>query len=108
MYPFYKADIDRGVHIDTIKEILECLWIKTNDVVLIRSEDSAKYFAGFPTGYTIALGGLTPTGRSAVNELSNLILETYQDVKLPQPNLAVRLNELIDREFLNRQLKPLD
>lgn len=107
MYPFYRADIERGVHIDTIKEILECLWIKMNDVVLIRSEESAKYFAGFPTGYTIALGGLTSNGRSAVNELSNLILDTYQDVKLPQPNLAVRVNELIDREFLNKTVETI-
>lgn len=107
MFPFYKADIDRGLHVDAIKEILECLWIKMNDVVLIRSEDSAKYFAGFPTGYTIALGGLTPNGRSAVNELSNLILDTYQDVKLPQPNLAVRVNELIDREFLNKTVETI-
>ncbi|WP_410506234.1 formate C-acetyltransferase [Haloimpatiens sp. FM7315] len=101
MYRFYKNDIENGVDKDYLKEILECLWIKTNDVVLIRSSKSAKYFAGFPTGYTIALGGLTENGHSSVNELSYLCLESYHDIKLPQPNLAVRLNEFIDREFLN-------
>ncbi|MCH3964949.1 MAG: formate C-acetyltransferase [Clostridium sp.] len=101
MYDFYKKDVERGVPKEFLKELLECLWIKTNDVVLVRSENSAKYFAGFPTGYTIALGGLTYNGRSAVNELSYLCLESYHDIKLPQPNLAVRLNELIPRRFLN-------
>ena len=101
MYKFYKHDIEKGVSTEYIKEILECLWVKTNDVVLIRSAASAKYFAGFPTGYTAALGGLTYNGKSAVNELSYLCLKTYQDIKLPQPNLAVRINEFTEREFLN-------
>lgn len=101
LYKFYKHDIENGVPRDTLKEILECFYVKTNDVVLIRSASSAKYFAGFPSGYTIALGGLTENGRSAVNELSYLCLESYHDIKLPQPNLAVRVNELIPRVFLN-------
>ena len=61
---------------------------------------SARYFAGFPTGYTILLGGLTETGRSAVNVLSFLCLDAYQNIRLPQPNLGVRVNEFIDRPFL--------
>ncbi|MBA5850099.1 formate C-acetyltransferase [Clostridium sp. cel8] len=107
MYDFYKHDIDSGVPKEYLKEVLECLWIKTNDVVLVRSANSAKYFAGFPTGYTVALGGLTENGRSAVNELSYLCLESYHDIKLPQPNLAVRLNELIPRDFLNLTAKTI-
>lgn len=107
MYKFYKNDINRGESNEKISELLQCLWIKTNDVVLIRSAESAKYFAGFPTGYTIALGGLTERGRSAVNELSYLCLETYQDILLPQPNLAVRVNELIERGFLNKTVETI-
>ena len=73
-----------------------------NDIVLLRSSSSAKFFAGFPTGYTILLGGLTEAGRSAVNPLSTLCLDAYQSVQLPQPNLGVRVNEFIDRPFLNK------
>ena len=76
------------------------MWIKTNDVVLLRSESSARFFAGFPTGYTILLGGLSEDGRSAETPLSILCLETYQNIRLPQPNLGVRVNELISRELL--------
>ncbi|WP_461204767.1 formate C-acetyltransferase [Clostridium sp. DL1XJH146] len=101
MYPFYKKDKDNGVDEEYLKEILECLWIKTNDVVLVRSSHSAEFFAGFPTGYTITLGGLTSNGRSSINELSYIILKSYHDIMLPQPNLGVRLNELIEKPFLN-------
>ncbi len=68
--------------------------------MLLRSTSSARYFAGFPTGYTALLGGLTENGRSAVNVLSFLCLGTYQSVQLPQPNLSVRTNALIDTPFL--------
>lgn len=100
MMPFYQASIDAGESPAFLKELLESLWIKTNDIVLLRSSGSAKFFAGFPTGYTILLGGLSDTGKSAVNPLSSLCLDAYQSVQLPQPNLGVRVNEFIDRGFL--------
>ena len=100
MLPFYQASLSQGDDPAFLKELLESLWVKCNDVVLLRSTSSARYFAGFPTGYTALLGGLTESGRSAVNVLSFLCLDAYQRVQLPQPNLGVRVNELIDRPFL--------
>jgi formate C-acetyltransferase len=100
MLPFYQASLSQGEDPAFLKELLESLWVKCNDVVLLRSTSSARYFAGFPTGYTALLGGLTESGRSAVNVLSFLCLDAYQSVQLPQPNLGVRVNELIDRPFL--------
>lgn len=107
MYRFYKEDLDKGVDKEKLREILECFWVKTNDVVLVRSASSAKYFAGFPTGYTIALGGVLKNGRSSVNELSYLCLDTYHDILLPQPNLAVRMNEFTERGFLNKTVETI-
>ncbi|HIB8407975.1 TPA: formate C-acetyltransferase [Enterobacter hormaechei] len=100
MLPFYQASLTQGDDPTFLKELLESLWVKCNDVVLLRSTSSARYFAGFPTGYTALLGGLTESGRNAVNVLSFLCLDAYQSVQLPQPNLGVRVNELIDRPFL--------
>jgi len=100
MLPFYQASLSQGEDAVFLKELLESLWVKCNDVVLLRSTSSARYFAGFPTGYTALLGGLTENGRSAVNVLSFLCLDAYQSIQLPQPNLGVRVNEFIDRPFL--------
>ena len=97
---FYENDIKKGVPQKELKEFLEAFYIKTNDIVMIRSSHSAKFFAGFPVGYTALLGGLTKEGRSAVNELSYLCLEAYKDIQLPQPNLGVRVNELEPRKFM--------
>ena len=100
MYPFYKKSKEDGVKLEFTKELLRCLWLKMNDVILLRSENSAKYFAGFPSGYTIILGGVDKNGRDATNDLSFLVLDTYSDIKLPQPNLGVRISEHSPQEFL--------
>ena len=102
MLPYYRASLASGESPEALQELLESLWVKMNDVVLLRSTGSAKFFAGFPTGYTILLGGLNEIGLSAVNELSSLCLDAYQNTQLPQPNLGVRVNELIDRAFLHK------
>ncbi|MWN89492.1 formate C-acetyltransferase [Gilliamella sp. Pra-s65] len=100
MWPFYQASLANNEDPLFLKELLASLWVKCNDIVLLRSASSARYFAGFPSGYTILLGGLNEIGHSCVNELSTLCLDAYQAVRLPQPNLGVRVNELIDRQFL--------
>ncbi|MCW8114114.1 formate C-acetyltransferase [Yersinia intermedia] len=102
MLPYYQASLNRGQTPAFLKELLESLWVKCNDIVLLRSTSSARYFAGFPTGYTALLGGVTENGRSAVNVLSFLCLDAYQNIQLPQPNLGVRINEIIDRPFLRK------
>ena len=99
---FYVSDLKKNIPENELKEYLEAFYIKTNDVVLVRSSNSAKFFAGFPTGYTALLGGLTSEGRQSVNELSYLFLEAYKDIQLPQPNLGVRVNELEPRKFIKK------
>lgn len=100
MYPYYQASLDNGIPEAFLYEVLGDFYIKTNDVVLLRSESSAKCFAGFPTGYTVVLGGLDEYGQASVNPLSYIMLDLYHEVLLPQPNLSVRMNELIPRRFL--------
>ncbi|MDV0431715.1 formate C-acetyltransferase [Lactiplantibacillus sp. DA1] len=102
MYPFYKRSRENGVPEFFMREVLGDFYIKTDDVVLLRSAESAKCFAGFPTGYTVALGGFDKYSQYAVNELSYKMLDLYQDIQLPQPNLSVRINEQIPRQFLNK------
>lgn len=99
---FYNKSQEAGVPQAFLNEILGDFYLKTNDVVLLRSADSTKCFAGFPTGYTVALGGYDKYGRYSVNELSYKMLNLYQDIQLPQPNLSVRINEQIPRRFLNK------
>ena len=100
MWPYYQASLAKGEDPQALRELIETLWIKMNDVVLLRSASSAKFFAGFPTGYTILLGGQNALGHDAETPLSQLCLDTYQAILLPQPNLGVRVHERMSRSFL--------
>jgi len=101
LYPYYRKDIDTGI-IDKSRalEIIECLWLKFNQIVYMRNSHSAKYFAGFPIGFNVAIGGQTLEGKDASNELSFLFLKAQEHLKLPQPNLSARLFEESNDEFI--------
>ncbi|WP_125708676.1 formate C-acetyltransferase [Lacticaseibacillus porcinae] len=100
---FYQAALDDPeIPASFLHEVLGDFYLKTNDVVLLRSAESAKCFAGFPTGYTVSLGGYDKYGQYSVNALSNEMLDIYHEIQLPQPNLSVRINEQIPRRFLNK------
>ena len=94
LYPFYQKDKEAG-RLDQQKalELLECLWLKFNQIVYLRNQHSAKYFAGFPIGFNIALGGMNEDGEDTSNELSYLCLLAQSHLGLPQPNLSVRLHK---------------
>ena len=106
LYPFYQKDIERG-HLTEQEalEILECLWLKFNQIVYLRNQNSAKYFAGFPIGFNIAIGGVDESGEDVYNDLSLLCLKAQYDLGLPQPNLSVRLNKNSSHELMQEAIK---
>ncbi len=106
LYPYYKRDIEQG-HLTQQQalEILECLWLKFNQIVYLRNQHSAKYFAGFPIGFNIAIGGLDEHGNDTYNDLSFLCLDAQYDLGLPQPNLSVRLNKNSTHQLMHEAIK---
>jgi pyruvate formate-lyase/glycerol dehydratase family glycyl radical enzyme len=67
---------------------------------LLRNSASARYFAGFPIGFNIAVGGQRPDGGDATNPLSYMCLRAQADLGLPQPNLSIRIHKNSPQEFL--------
>ncbi len=102
LFPYYKKDLDSGkIDQKTAMELLDALFIKFNQIVYMRNAHSAKYFAGFPIGFNITVGGQTRNGEDATNELSYLILRTQDHIRLPQPNLTARLHKNSPPEFID-------
>ena len=106
LYPYYQKDIESGkISMEDALDILECLWLKFNQIVYLRNQNSAKYFAGFPIGFNIAIGGEDENGNDAYNELSLLCLQCQYDLGLPQPNLSVRLNRNSSHELMQKAIE---
>lgn len=79
MLPYYKHDIDRGVPREELKELLSCFWLKINEPKL-------------RTVQSMTVGGILPGGGDACTDLTRLCLEVARDMKLPYPNIAVRVH----------------
>lgn len=103
LYPFYERDVASGkLTKEDALELVECLFLKFNQIVYLRSSSSAKYFAGFPIGFNVAIGGQNEAGESAENELSFLFLRAQEHLLLPQPNLSARVFSGSSEHFLFR------
>lgn len=103
---YYENDMEKGIltRQDAL-EIIECLWLKFNEIVYMRNSHGAKYFAGFPIGFNIAIGGQDENGKDYVNDLSFLFLEAQKHLGLPQPNLSVRLHEETGEALLKEAVR---
>ncbi len=101
MLPFLTRDLESGkLTLSTAQTLLEYLWLKFNEIVLLRSSSSARYFAGFPTGFNIILGGQLADASDATNFLSYMCLRAQADLGLTQPNLSIRIHRNSPQDFL--------
>jgi formate C-acetyltransferase len=106
LYPFYKKDIEGGILTkEEAKELLQLFWIKFNNQpappkVGVTAEESNTYndFA------LINTGGVKPDGSDGVNELSYLVLDVIEEMKLLQPSSMVQISKRTPDNFLKRAL----
>lgn len=105
--PFYIKGIDEGtMDPEKAKELLQCLWIKFNNQpappkVGITLKESSTYtdFANLNTG------GVQPDGSDGVNEVSYIILDVMDELKLLQPSSNVHISKKTPQAFLKRSLE---
>lgn len=106
MYPYYKKDIDSGVITQEFaQELMDCIWVKLNDLNKVRDAASAEGFAGYSLFQNLIAGGQNEEGIDATNELSYMCIEAAMHVPLPQPSLSVRVWNKTPHEFLRKAAK---
>lgn len=101
IYPYYKKDLEEGrLTKDEAKELLECLWIKFNELTVAKEGGTAKASTTYNDFQNLNLGGLTEDGEDGVNELSYICLEITGELKLPQPQVTVLISSKTPEDFL--------
>ena len=101
MYPYYKADIDKGVITrEAAQELLDCIWVKLNDLNKVRDAASAEGFAGYSLFQNLIAGGQNKDGEDVTNDLSFMCIQASMHVHLPAPSLSVRVWNGSPHEFL--------
>jgi formate C-acetyltransferase len=107
LYPFYKAETEAGTLTrHQAVELLEAFWVKFNNhpappKIGVTAEESSTY-----TDFClINLGGLTANGENAVNEISFILLDVIEEMRLLQPSSMVQLSRLSPDSFIDRAVK---
>ena len=92
MYPYFKKDIESGnLSMEFAQELTDCVFLKLNEINKIRDSASTKAFGGYPLFQNMIVGGQTPQGGDATNELSYICLEATKHTRLPNPSISVRV-----------------
>ena len=107
LYPFYKNELEDGtLNKESATEILQSFWVKFNNhpappKVGVTALESNTY-----TDFAlINVGGLTDDGRDAVNELSFLILDVIEEMRILQPSSMVQLSKKNPDSFIKRAVR---
>ena len=93
MLPYYGGE-------DNAQELLDCVWVKLNELNKVRDKSSAEGFSGYGLFQNLIVGGQDEQGRDATNELSYMCIEATRRVFLPQPSLSVRVHNGTPHELL--------
>lgn len=103
MYPYYKADLESGkLTREFAQEIIDCIWVKLNDLNKVRDAASAEGFAGYSLFQNLIAVGQISEGIDVTNDLSFMCITASMHVMLPQPSLSVRVWNGTPHEFMLR------
>jgi pyruvate formate-lyase/glycerol dehydratase family glycyl radical enzyme len=104
LYPFYERGQQGGTLTqEQAKELLQCFWIKFNNQpappkVGVTAAESSTY-----TDFAqINLGGLQEDGSDAVNDVTYLILDVIEEMRLLQPSSSVQVSKKNADRFVKR------
>ena len=92
MHPYYKKDLEEGrLTREFAQELLDCIWVKLNDLNKCRDAASAEGFAGYSLFQNLIVGGQDKDGVDVTNDLSFMCITASAHVFLPQPSLSIRV-----------------
>ena len=101
MYPYYKSDMEAGnLTREFAQELMDCIWVKLNDLNKCRDAASAEGFAGYSLFQNLIAGGQNKDGEDVTNDLSFMCIQASMHVHLPAPSLSVRVWNGSPHEFL--------
>lgn len=102
MFKFYKNDNSKD---DSSKrehalELIECLFLKFSELMLLVSTTTSMLYAGVPQWQNLNLGGKQIDGCDATNDLSYICLQAMKELLLVQPDISVRIHSKTPEPFL--------
>lgn len=108
MYPFYQKDVKEGrLGKLEAQELVEHLWLKMNEEGQLVPPVQGAGGQTLITARVLTIGGQTPEGDDATNEMSYIVLDATRAIKLAQPAVAIRLHKNTPTRFLHKVVETL-
>jgi formate C-acetyltransferase len=103
VFPCYSSDIEKGL-LDNEEafELMGCFMIKCSEMIWYTPGATAKYFAGYMPFINMCVGGQKREGGDGTNDLTYLIMDAVEKVKLYQPSLACRIHNQSPQRYLEK------
>lgn len=104
LYPFYKKGLEEGTLTrDQAEELLDCFWIKFNNQPAPPKVGVTAAESGTYTDFAqINIGGQRPDGSDGVNEVSFLLLDVVEEMRLLQPSASIQVSKKNPDRFIKR------
>jgi trans-4-hydroxy-L-proline dehydratase len=105
--PFYKKGLDEGsLTREQAEELLHCFWIKFNNQPAPPKVGVTAAESGTYTDFAqINVGGQKPDGSDGVNDVSFLLLDVIEDMRLLQPSSSIQVSKKNPDRFIKRAAK---
>lgn len=103
MNPYFEKDFAAGkITREFAQELVDCIWVKLNDLNKVRDAASAEGFAGYSLFQNLIAGGQDKYGNDVTNDMSFMCINATLHVMLPMPSFSVRVWNGSPHEFLLR------
>jgi formate C-acetyltransferase len=104
LYPFYRPELEAGTLTpEQAKELLECFWVKFNNQPAPPKVGVTAAESGTYTDFcNINTGGLRPDGSDGVNDLTYLVLDVIDEMRLLQPSSNLQVSKRSPDRYLKR------
>lgn len=100
LYPYYKKDKDAGrISPESAIELIQFFFLQCNRLATVLAPHGFR-FNQSRLGLQLSLGGLTPDGEDATNELDYLVLEAQNRIRLPEPAINLLYHDKLPEDFL--------
>jgi formate C-acetyltransferase len=103
LYPCYSYSLNaNGLTSAAAQELMDMMWVKFDEITLAKDSGESQTSSSYPEFQNLNIGGLTPDGQDAVNDLSYMCLTALEHTRLPQPGLSAQISSRSPYKFLYR------
>lgn len=109
LYPYFKNSlVDKGFDLTFAQELIDCFWLKLNEIVKVQDSESIRIHPGFPLTPNITVGGQTREGKDGTNALSYLMLTAQKHIRLTNPQFTARVHKGSPEDYKIRLIEIIE